>query len=95
MRFNPALMAPAPIAKQREASGSDRLRKVANELAQKIVERVRVGTNSAGKVEFQVDLRGDVLAGLSVKVSAHNGKISAVSGSDRDVLKMIEGRPRR
>jgi hypothetical protein len=84
-------MAPVPVAKQREASGSDRLRKVANELAQKIVERVRVGTNAAGKTEFQVDLRSDVLSGLSVRVSAHGGKIKAVfSGNDREVLKLIE-----
>lgn len=90
-RFNPALMAPVGVAKPKEATGSDRLRKVANELAQKIVEKVRVGTNAAGKVEFQVDLRSDVLAGLSVKVSAQNGKIRAVfSGKDRDVLKMIQ-----
>jgi len=90
-RFNPALMAPVPVAKQKDLSGSERLRKVANELAQKIVERVRVGTNAAGKVEFQIDLRSDVLKGLSVKVSSHNGKIKAVfQGSDRDVLKMIE-----
>ena len=90
-RFNPALMAPVPVAKAKEASGSDRLRKVANELAQKIVERVRVGTNAMGKMEFQIDLRSDVLSGLSVKISAKNGKISAVfSGSDKDVLKMLE-----
>ncbi|MEW5743705.1 MAG: hypothetical protein AB1938_32635, partial [Myxococcota bacterium] len=31
-RFNPALMAPVPVAKQKEATGSERLRKVANEL---------------------------------------------------------------
>jgi hypothetical protein len=90
-RFNPALMAPVPVAKQKDVSGSERLRKVANELAQKIVERVRVGTNAAGKIEFQIDLRSDVLKGLSVKVSSHNGKIKAVfQGSDKDVLKMIE-----
>ncbi|MEW6433485.1 MAG: flagellar hook-length control protein FliK [Myxococcota bacterium] len=90
-RFNPALMAPVPVAAKKEATGSERLRKVANELAQKIVERVRIGTNAAGKVEFQVDLRSDVLAGLSVKVSANNGKITAVfQGSDKDVLKMLE-----
>lgn len=90
-RFNPALMAPVPVAKQKDVSGSERLRKVANELAQKIVEKVRVGTNAAGKIEFQIDLRSDVLKGLSVKVSSHNGKIKAVfQGSDRDVLKMIE-----
>ena len=90
-RFNPALMAPVSVAKAKEASGSERLRKVANELAQKIVENVRIGTNAMGKSEFQIDLKGDVLSGLSVKVSAKNGKISAVfSGSNKDVLKMIE-----
>ena len=90
-RFNPALMAPVPVAKQKDVSGSERLRKVANELAQKIVEKVRIGTNAAGKVEFQIDLRSDVLKGLSVKVSSHNGKIKAVfQGSDRDVMKLIE-----
>ena len=90
-RFNPALMAPMSVAKPKEATGSERLRKVANELAQKIVEKVRIGTNAMGKTEFQIDLKGDVLAGLSVKVSAKNGKISAVfSGSDKEVLKLIE-----
>jgi len=90
-RFNPALMAPVPVAKQKDVSGSERLRQVANELAQKIVEKVRIGTNAAGKVEFQIDLRSDVLKGLTVKVSCHNGKIKAVfQGSDRDVMKLIE-----
>jgi hypothetical protein len=90
-RFNPALMAPMGIAKQKPTTGSDRLAKVANEIAQKIVENVRVGTNAMGAMEFQVDLRGDVLSGLSMKISAKNGKIKAVfSGNDRDVLKMIE-----
>lgn len=90
-RFNPALMAPMSVAKQKEASGSERLRKVANELAQKIVENVRIGTNAMGKTEFQIDLKGNVLSGMSVKVSAKNGKISAVfSGSDKEVMKMIE-----
>ncbi|MBJ6763109.1 flagellar hook-length control protein FliK [Myxococcaceae bacterium JPH2] len=91
-RFNPALMAPVPVAKPKpSAAGSERLRAMASEIAQKIVERVRIGTNAAGNAEFQLDLRGDVLNGLSIKVSARNGKISAVfSGSDRQVLKMLE-----
>lgn len=90
-RFNPALMAPVPVAKPKPTTGSDRLRAIANEIAQKIVEKVRVGTNGAGASEFQIDLRSNVLSGLSIKISAKNGKISAVfSGSDRDVLKMIE-----
>lgn len=91
-RLNPALMEPAPVAQQRAASGSDRLRKVANELAQRIVERVRVGTNAAGRAEFQIDFRQEVLAGLSVKVSAQHGRIRAVfSGSDRRTLDLVEG----
>jgi hypothetical protein len=90
-RLNPALMPPVPVAKQKEVSGSERLRQVANELAQKIVEKVRIGTNAAGKVEFQIDLRSDVLKGLSVKVSGTHGRISAVfQGSDRDVMKLLE-----
>jgi hypothetical protein len=90
-RFNPALMAPVPVAKPKDMAGSERLRAMANEIAQKIVDRVRVGTNAAGNAEFQIDLRSDVLNGLSIKVSARNGKISATfSGSNREVLKMLE-----
>lgn len=90
-RFNPALMAPVPVAKPKPNTGSERMRAIANEIAQKIVERARVGTNGAGAAEFQIDLRSNVLSGLSIKLSAKNGKIQAVfSGSDRDVLKMIE-----
>jgi len=90
-RFNPALMAPVPVAQARDTSASERLRKVAQEIAQKIVENVRVGTNAAGKAEFQIDLRSNVLAGLSIKLSGGNGRISATfSGSDREVLKMLE-----
>ncbi|MBL9037376.1 MAG: flagellar hook-length control protein FliK, partial [Archangium sp.] len=90
-RFNPALMAPVPVAQKKDVAGSERLRRLAAELAQKIVERVRVGTNTLGRVEFQIDLRSDVLAGLSVKVSSHNGKIKATfTGHDKDVLKLLE-----
>lgn len=89
-RFNPALMAPTPVAQPRETSNSDRLRAIANEIAQKIVERVRVGTNKAGASEFQIDLRGNVLGGLSIKISARNGKINAAfQGADREVMKLL------
>ena len=89
-RFNPALMAPVPVAKKNDVQGSDRLRRLAQEIAQKIVERVRVGTNALGHSEFQIDLKGDVLNGLKMKVSAKNGRISAVfQGSDKEVLKML------
>ncbi len=89
-RLNPALMAPAPIAQPKQAAASERLRALANEIAQKIVERVRVGTNAAGQAEFQIDLRSDVLKGLSIKVSGGNGKVRALfTGTDRQVLKLL------
>jgi hypothetical protein len=88
-RFNPALMAPVPVAKA-APGGSERLRAIANEIAQKIVERVRVGTNAAGNSEFQIDLRSNVLKGLSIKVSSGNGKIRAsFSGSDKEILRLL------
>lgn len=91
LRFNPALMAPPPVAQKRDLAGSDRLRRIATEIAQKIVERVRVGTNQAGKMEFQIDLRSDVLSGLQVKVSSSGGRIKATfSGRDKEVLKLLE-----
>jgi hypothetical protein len=90
-RFNPALMAPVPVAKPKDTGASERLRALAQEIAQKIVERVRVGTNAAGQAEFQIDLRSNVLKGLSIKVSGGNGKIKAVfSGSDREVMKLLK-----
>jgi len=88
---NPALMEPAPIVRPKSTGDSERLRKLASEIAQKIVERVRVGTNKAGNAEFQIDLRSDVLSGLSLRVSSSGGKISVVfSGSDRNTLKTVE-----
>lgn len=90
LRFNPALMAPVPVAQPRDMGASERLRQLANEIAQKIVERVRVGTNAAGQSEFQIDLRSNVLKGLSIKLSGGNGRIKATfSGNDREVLKLL------
>lgn len=88
-RFNPALMAPVPVA-QAKPGGNERLRALAQEIAQKIVERVRVGTNAAGAAEFQIDLRSNVLSGLSIKVSGGNGKIRATfSGNNKEILRLL------
>jgi hypothetical protein len=89
-RLNPALMAPVAVATPRTGVMSDKLRALANEIAQKIVQSVRVGTNRAGEAEFQIDLKSSVLSGLQIKVSGKNGKISAAfSGSDKAVLKLL------
>lgn len=89
-RFNPALMAPVGVARPKEVPNSERLRRIATEIAQKIVERVRVGTNAIGNAEFQIDLRSDVLSGLSIKLSMQNGKLKAAfSGNNREVLKLL------
>lgn len=89
-RFNPALMAPVPVAAPRDTAKLEKLRKLAEEIAQKIVERARVGTNAAGQAEMQIDLRSSVLAGLSMKISCSNGRIRAsFAGTDREVVKML------
>jgi hypothetical protein len=90
-RLNPALMAPVAVAQPRTGVMSDKLRALANEIAQKIVQNVRVGTNRAGEAEFQIDLKSSVLNGLQIKVSGKHGKITAVfSGKDAEVLKLIK-----
>lgn len=90
-RFNPALMAPVAVAQPRTGAMSEKLRALAQEIAQKIVQAVRVGTNRAGESEFQIDLKSSVLNGLQIKVSGKHGKITAVfSGKDTEVLKLIK-----
>jgi hypothetical protein len=85
-------MAPAPLATPRATLVSDKLRALATELAQKMVERVRVGTNELGNSEFQIDLRSEVLAGLQIRVSCGKGRrISAsFSSADVEVLKQLK-----
>ena len=92
-RLNPALLAPPPIAKPKDSGASARLRALANEIAQKIVQRVRVGMNAAGEAEFQISLRSNILSGLDIRVAGSKGRIKAVfSGKDREVLKLLEER---
>src|SRR4051812_12046374 len=91
LKLNPALMAPVAVAQPRTGMMSDKLRALANEIAQKIVQNVRVGTNRAGEAEFQIDLKSSVLSGLQIKISGKHGKITAVfSGKDTEVLKLIK-----
>ncbi len=86
-----ALMAPPPLARPKEAGGP-RLRGIAQEVVDKIVSRVLVGTNRQGMAEFRIDLKSSALKGLSIKVSGgRGGKIRAVfSGSDREVLEALK-----
>jgi hypothetical protein len=89
--MNPALVAPSPLATPKDMAGSARLRALANEIAQRIVERIRVGVNARGESEFQIDLRSNVLQGLSIKISGAKGRIRAVfSGKDREVLQLLQ-----
>ena len=87
-----ALMMPPPLARPRE-TGAGRMSSMTKEIVDKIVSRVLVGHNSAGNAEFRIDLKTNVLKGLSIKVSAGRGKkISAVfSGSDHEALAALKG----
>lgn len=86
----PALMAPPPLALPKESPAGSRIRALAQEIVNRIVERARVGTNQAGLPEFQIELHSNVLAGLLIKVSSNRGRIRAsFVGRDPSVLKQI------
>lgn len=89
-RFNPNLMAPMPVVQAKEVSQSERLRVLANELAQKIVQQMRTGWNKKGEAMITLELNQDVLKGLSIRLTQKDGQIHAkfMSG-DREVLKML------
>ena len=85
-----ALMAPPPVAVPKGQGQVSRLRQVAQEIAEKIVQAARVGTNRMGLPEFQIELKSDVLKGLKVKVSGRHGRIRALfSSRDPQVLKQL------
>jgi hypothetical protein len=87
-----ALMAPPTIARPKEVHANPRLRQMAQEIAEKIVKHVRVGTNKIGLPEFQIELKSDILKGLKVKVSGRHGRIRALFASkDREVLQQLRG----
>ena len=85
-----ALMAPPPVAVPKGQGQVSRLRQVAQEIAEKIVQAARVGTNKMGLPEFQLELKSDILKGLKVKVSGRHGRIRALfSSRDPQVLKQL------
>ena len=87
-----ALMAPPGIAVPKDQPQTSRLRQLAQEIADKIVKNVRIGTNKIGLPEFQLELKSDILKGLKVKVSGRHGRIRALfSSRDPQVLKQLRG----
>ena len=56
-----------------------------------VVQAVRVGVNKAGDKELQFDLKSDVLDGLSIRVSIHDGKVMTIlEASTFDVKNRLE-----
>lgn len=66
-------------------------REIPKELLDKLVEEVRVGVNEVGQSEFQIDLKEGVLQGMTLKVTADNGKVSCnFMGGDSSAKNFIE-----
>ncbi len=87
-----ALMAPPPLARPKETAAPSRLRSLAQEIADKIVKQVHIGTNRMGLAEFQLELKSDILKGLKVKVAGRHGRIRATfSSRDLQVIKQLKG----
>jgi hypothetical protein len=87
-----ALMAPPPLARPKDVQKASPLRAFAQEIADRIVKHVHVGTNKMGLPEFQIELKSEVLKGLKVKVAGRHGRIRAsFSSQDLAVIKQLRG----
>ncbi|MBN2430367.1 MAG: flagellar hook-length control protein FliK [Acidobacteria bacterium] len=52
--------------------------KLPKKVIDEVVQAVRVGVNRAGDKEVQFDLKSDVMDGMRVRVSMHEGKVMTV-----------------
>ncbi|MEW6729821.1 MAG: flagellar hook-length control protein FliK [Acidobacteriota bacterium] len=50
---------------------------IPTKMIDQIVQEVRLGINARGEVEFQFDLKSEVLDGLKLKISTKDGQVSA------------------
>lgn len=66
--------------------------RVPTAMLDKMVEHCRVGVNAAGATEFQMELKGDVLGGLKMRLSMEDGGLKAIFVAENaDVRKFIDG----
>jgi hypothetical protein len=74
-----------------EVKGARKAREIPQEILDKLVEEVRVGVNAEGKSEFQIDLKEGVLQGMTLKVTAEDGKVQCnFVGGDNSAKNFIE-----
>ncbi|MFH1810898.1 MAG: hypothetical protein ABIJ09_19310 [Pseudomonadota bacterium] len=74
-----------------EVKGARKPQEIPQEILDKLVEEVRVGVNENGQSEFQIDLKDGVLQGMSLKVTAENGKVNCqFIGGDNSAKNFIE-----
>ena len=82
-----AAQAAAP-AQQAQAAAAPR---IPAEVINQIVERVLVGVNKQGLSEFHIELKGNLLAGSSIHITAKDGRISArFDTPDANVRRLVK-----
>ncbi|MCK6549439.1 hypothetical protein L6R52_26605 [Myxococcota bacterium] len=65
--------------------------RIPQEVIDKIVSAIQAAHLADGRTEMQVELKGTMLEGVKLKVSAKNGKVTCTfSGCDRDTKNLLE-----
>jgi hypothetical protein len=66
-------------------------RSLPRQVIDEVVQAVRVGVNRAGDKELQFDLKSNVLDGMTIRVSIHEGKVVTIlEAASRDVKDKLE-----
>lgn len=74
-----------------EVKGARKPQEIPQELIDKLVDGVRVGVNEVGHAEFQIDLKDGIMQGMTLRVSADNGKVTCqFVGGDASAKNFIE-----
>lgn len=81
-------MQPPPV-RQPVGTQAPAGRTLAQGLIDKIVERVRVGVNRAGLPEFQIDMKADILGGVTIRLTCKRGRVRASFKGEKSVLAQI------
>lgn len=88
--FQQAVALVAPGAKT-EQTGASKKALIPQEILDQIVSQVDVGVNAKGLTQMTVELKGSILNGASMNISAKNGKVFiSFSGLDKESKALLK-----
>lgn len=74
-----------------EAARGPHVPRISQEVIEKLVSAIYSAHTADGRTEMQIDLKGTMLEGVRLTVSAHNGKVRCnFDGCDRETKNLLE-----